>query len=293
MEQLYQAANTFRQAFHQWMRPSETQELKTPEDMVIQLARYVRRNFLPGSCSRVLYSFIRKKPELNDKLHGWGRQAFENLCLNSGLRIVSIRFKPKTTFRGDYIFPNRIEGLKIKDINNIWVTDICYIFGDQGKLIGYATTLIDVYSRFLLGLHFSKTMTAEDTSIPVLKQALKIRKGVDLEGCFIHSDGGKQFIAAGFLKLRDSKNMCSSMARNCYENAFAESFNDTLKNHSLLEFELNSFTELKKVETFIKHAYNNYKPHSGIEGLTPIEFEIHIADLKPSQRTFVEIKVIT
>jgi hypothetical protein len=230
MEQLYFAAKTFRQAFHQWMQPTQSQVLKTPEAMVIELARYVRKHFLPGSGVREVYFFIRKKPELSNKLIGWGKQKFEKLCLGNGLRVVRLQFKPKTTIRGDYIFPNLIAGWKIKNINKIWVTDICYIYGNQGFLVGYATALIDVYSRFLLGLHFSETMRAIDTSIPVLKQALKIRKGTNLIDTVIHSDGGKQYIESYFLKLRDKHKMRSSMAENCYENAFAESFNDTLKN---------------------------------------------------------------
>jgi transposase InsO family protein len=61
----------------------------------------------------------------------------------------------------------------------------------------------------------------------------------------------------------------------------------------LTQFTLNSFNQLKKQEQFIKYAYNNNKPHSGIKRFTPVEYEKHIADLKSCQRTFVEIKVIS
>ena len=87
------------------------------------------------------------------------------------MRVFKARFKPKTTIRGEYVFPNKIQGIEINDINRIWVSDISYIFSSKGNLIGYATSLIDLYSRILLGLNFPQTMTAEDTSIAVLKQA--------------------------------------------------------------------------------------------------------------------------
>jgi len=186
---------------------------------------------------------------------------------------------------------NLIEGMVITDINLIWVSDICYIFGDNGKLVGYATSLIDLYSRMLLGLHFSTTMRAIDTSVAVLKQALKTRPKSSIINTIFHSDGGKQYIYKPFLNML-GPNIQSSMAENCYENPHAESFNDTLKNHILLEFDINSFSQLKKREKFIKYSYNNYKVHTSIERFTPVEYEQHIKNLKPCQRTKLEIKII-
>lgn len=292
MEQLYKAAGLTRQAFKQWQIPTHRQIERTPTKLALELARSVRKDYLPGSSAREVYAFIRKDKELNGRLIGWGKHAFEELCLANGLRIVSTRFRPKTTIRGDYIFPNLIEGMIITDINLIWVSDICYIFDNKGKLIGYATSLIDLYSRLLLGLSFSKTMRAIDTSVAVLKQAFKSRPKSSLVNTIFHSDGGKQYIYKPFLNLLATANIESSMAENCYENPHAESFNDTLKNHILLEFDLNSFTQLKKQEKFIKYCYNNYKVHTGIERFTPIGYEQHIQTLKPFQRTKLEIKVI-
>ena len=65
-----------------------------------------------------------------------------------------------------------------------------------------------------------------------------------------------------------------------------------MKNHILPQFDINSFYQLKKQEKFIKYAYNNYKPHTGIERFTPVDYEQHIKKLKPFQRTNLEIKVI-
>jgi len=294
MEQLYEAASLSRQAFHKWLIPTDKQIERTPAKLVLELAHYVRWNYLPGSSAREVYAFIRKRKDLqlHSKLLGWGKHAFENLCLANGLRIVSKRFRPKTTIRGDYVFPNLIEGMVITNINLIWVSDICYIFDNNGKLLGYATSLIDIYSRLLLGLSFSKTMRAIDTSLAVLKQAFKCRDKASLIATIFHSDGGKQYIYKPFLKMLDTANIQSSMAENCYENPHAESFNDTLKNHILLQYDLNSFTQLKKQEKFIKYSYNNYKVHTGIERFTPIEYEQFIKTLQPFQRTKLEIKII-
>lgn len=292
MQALYQAGCITRQAMHQWMQPSNSQIKRTPEHLVLELALLIRKKYLPGSAARELYYFIRKHPEYSQLLKGWGKHQFEQLCLENGFRIIFKRWIPKTTQRGGFVFPNLIESLQIKDINLIWVSDISYIYSTAGKLIGYSTSVIDIYSRRLLGLTFSKSMRADETSIAVCKQAFRERKIKVFESLIFHSDGGKQYIAKKLLQLFNKKEIASSMARNCLENAFAEAFNDTLKNHILPEFKVNSFSELKKQQKFIKKAYNHYKVHTGINRFTPVEYENHIQTLKSCQRTVVKIKEI-
>lgn len=293
MELLYSAAHVSRQAFHEWMQPSQSELLRTSPKKVVEMAQLVRKNFLPGAAARELYEYIRKHlPDHDQCLKGWGKHTFEALCLQKGLRVVYRRFVPKTTQRGDFVFDNLIAGMEISDINRIWFSDISYVFGTKGNLLGYATSLIDAYSRFLLGLSFSRTMHAAVTSNEVLKQSLAVRKKSGFENLIFHSDGGKQYIEKNFLKTLRSLHIQSSMADNCYENPFAEAFNDTLKNHMMHDLDINSFQQLKKNESFIKHCYNFNKPHSGINRMTPHAFEQHILNLKPCQRTSLIIKSI-
>jgi putative transposase len=294
MEALYEAAGISRQAFHNWLRPSTLDLIRTPEKLVVEMAQNVRKLFLPGSSAREVYFYIRKKhKDYDSMLLGWGKHTFEALCLVNGLPIETKRFVPKTTIRGDYVFSNLIEGAQIDNINRIWVSDICYVYGSNGQLVGYATSLIDLYSRLLLGLSFSVSMHAAVTSQEVIKQALLFRNIARFDNLIFHSDGGKQYIEKKFLDALRSRNIHSSMADNCYENAFAESFNDILKNHMLFDININSFVQLKAHEKFIKQCYNFNRNHSGILKLTPVEFEQHILTLQQCQRTFLNIKVIS
>ena len=98
-----------------------------------------------------------------------------------------------------------------------------------------------------------------------------MRKNKEFPDLIFHSDGGKQYIEKTFLSMLRKTKIESSMADNCYEYPFAESFNDTLKNHILPFFELNSFAQLKKQEKFIKKSYNHYKVHTSINRHTPVE----------------------
>jgi len=281
-----------RQNYYKWKGQTPIEKEQTPAHQVIALALEVRKKYLPGSSARELYYYIRKHPYLDVQLQGWSKHNFEALCLDNGMRIKYLRFIPKTTQRGSFVFDNQIAGKQIVDINTILVSDICYIFGHQGQRIGYATTLMDVYSRLLLGLHFSQTMQSIDTVIPVFKQAISIRKKESLHGAFFHSDGGKQYISSAFLKLIDSQKMTSSMAAICYENPHAEALNDTLKNHMLTDLNLNSFHQLKKKEKFIKRVYNHNKVHSALGRITPTEFELQLKTIKTCQRTKLIIKEV-
>lgn len=293
MELLYGVSGLSRQAFRRWLGRRAVVRPSTASHLVLEMAWDIRKNHLPGSSAREVYFYIRNRHKAYDTaLYGWGKHRFEALCLTNGLRIEHRRFVPKTTVRGEFVFPNRIEGLEISDVDQIWVSDICYLFTQQGKLLGYATSLVDLYSRRLLGLSFSQNMRAEQTSQSVLYQAFEVRKKTTFDGLIFHSDGGKQYIETNFLGMLRSRNIQSSMADNCYENAFAEAFNDTLKNHLLVDFNLNSFNQLKSQETFLKHCYNFNKPHNSLNRMTPVEFENSILPLQPCQRTLLKIKKI-
>jgi putative transposase len=289
----YEAAGLRRQSFHGWQCTSPAQADRLSQAKVLEIAHLVRSEYLPGASARELYGFIcRRLPEHHRCLKGWGKHRFETLCINNGFRVVARRVIPRTTQRGDYVFDNLIEGLQLNDVDQVWVSDISYIFSSVGKHIGYSTSLLDLYSRRLLGLSFSMTMHAAVTARPVLEQALKVRQKKRFEALIFHSDGGKQYIEKHFLEALRAHNIQSSMAENCYENPHAEAFNDTLKNHMLHDITLNSFAQLKEKEEFIKNCYNLNKTHSGLNKMTPVEFEQHLLNLQPCQRTILKIKVL-
>lgn len=292
MDWVFDIAGMTRQAHSKWLNKPVKSIVKSSQKDVLTLAKEIRKKHLPGSGVRNVYKFIRNNIEYDERLMGWSKHSFERLCLDNGLGIVAKRYIPKTTIHGGFKFENRIEGLVIFDTNKIWVSDISYIFGILGDLIGYATSLIDIYSRYLLGLVFSNTMKAEDTVIPLLKQSFAIRANDTFTDAYFHSDGGKQYIYGKFIKALRAKEIESSMARSCYENPFAESFNDTLKNHMLWDLQLTNYRSLKRHEKFIKYVYNHNKTHSGINDLTPAQYEINLKSIKSSERVGLKIKEI-
>jgi putative transposase len=69
-----------------------------------------------------------------------------------------------------YIRPYLLKALKIERSNQVWAIDITYIPMKNGFL--YLTAIIDLYSRFIVGLGISNTLDAE-ASLSVMKQAIK------------------------------------------------------------------------------------------------------------------------
>ena len=64
MEQLYKAAGTTRQGFHDWMKPSPREDARTEEEEVLAFARRVRKEYLPGASARTVHFFINNRPDV-------------------------------------------------------------------------------------------------------------------------------------------------------------------------------------------------------------------------------------
>ncbi|MDV7398262.1 DDE-type integrase/transposase/recombinase, partial [Arthrospira platensis SPKY1] len=88
-------------------------------------------------------------------------------------------------------FENLLKGLELSHPNQVWSSDITYHELVDG--VCYLTFIMDVYTRRILGHSVSRSLRTEDTTIPALRQALRLRKDMDLNGLIFHSDGGGQY----------------------------------------------------------------------------------------------------
>ena len=311
MTLFFEIAGTSRQAFSQWKQPSVASMGRVSDAMVVEIATCIRKTQLPGASIRSVYEYIcEKKPDLKALLKGCGKHRFERVCFAYGMRVEFKRFIPKTTVKGNFQFDNKIAGMELDGTVIILVCDICYIHGSNGKLLGYATLVTNLYTKLLLGLTFSRNMQSVETAHVVMYQAikaLKLKKLKRTKECsdpkgdtviYFHSDGGKQFIEKKFLNMLADYGIESSMAGCCYENATAEAMNDILKNHMLPEFTINSFHKLKELETFILNCYNNNRVHGKLrhpltnKKMTPSAYANLISNIQPCQRTKLKVKAV-
>jgi putative transposase len=155
--------------------------------------------------------------------------------------------------------------------NRSWVTDITYISTREGWL--YLASVMDLYSRKIIGWAMDKTMTKE-LVIDALKMAYYRQK--PRKGLIHHSDRGVQYASNEYQSLLQEYGMISSMSRkgNCYDNACIESFHGILKRELVHQTRYKTRLEARRsLFEYIEFFYNSKRIHSTIDYYTPNEFE--------------------
>lgn len=187
-------------------------------------------------------------------------------------------FKPVTTdsnhrFR---IYPNLARNLEVTCLNQLWVADITYIRLPYG--FAYLATIEDVFSRKCIGWSLRKEIDTILT-LEALEMAINKRWDIGFSNLIHHSDQGVQYASDAYIERLNQFDIQISMSRrgNPYDNAFAESFNKTLKAEEVYINEYESFEEaLKNIKHFIEIVYNKKRLHSSLGYIPPEEFEMEV-----------------
>jgi putative transposase len=204
---------------------------------------------------------------------GMGRDAFENLCRELGFYIERPWNGIRTTNSlGVTRFNNLLNDLKLTRINQAWSSDITY-FEINGQYY-YITFILDCFSRRILGHKVSKRLTTEETTLPALHQAIKVRGSKNLpENIIFHSDGGGQYYDKEFLKYTKKYMFRNSMCEYAYENGKAERINGIIKNNYLKKIKINTFEELAQNVDRVIILYNTDRPHKALMYKSPVFYE--------------------
>lgn len=208
---------------------------------------------------------------------GWAvsRQRIARLMANMGIA-SRIRRKWVKTTDSNHRWPVAANLLDRnffpENLSQVWVSDITYIPSETGWL--YLTTVMDLGDRQILGWSLSDGMSAEQTSIAALEQAV-IRRN-PAEGMLFHSDQGVQYACEDFTKNLDKHSITQSMSRkgNCWDNAPAESFFKTLKYELDMPDRYQSYRHAKAaIFEFIEIWYNRKRLHSALDYQSPVQAE--------------------
>jgi len=190
-----------------------------------------------------------------------------------GLRArVKRRFIRTTdSMHGHPVYPNLVEGLTVRGINQVWVADITYIRILTGFV--FLAVILDVYSRRVIGWAIAKSLERTLT-LAALRMAIEQRKPP--EGTIHHSDRGVQYACEQYVGVLKEHGFQISMSAkgDPYDNAYAESFIKTLKTEEVYLWEYESFVDVvERIPFFIEEVYNRKRLHSGLGYLPPEEFE--------------------
>lgn len=181
-------------------------------------------------------------------------------------------FRPTTTIRGRHSIPDRFgRDFTAQAPSTKLVGDITYIRTWEGWV--YLATVLDCFSKKVVGYAMAHHMEAS-----LVCDALKMaaRRQGSIKDAYFHSDHGAQYSSKQFSKCAWRLGVKQSMGRTgvCWDNAWAESFNGTLKNercnrtvyptrrHAVID-----------VTNYIELMYNQRRLHSALGYRTPNEVE--------------------
>ncbi len=208
--------------------------------------------------------------ELKDSGYSVSKARVERLMHHHGIRANhKRRFKATTDSR--HTLPVALNVLNRQFTpeapNTSWVADITYIATAEGWL--YLAVVIDLYDRAVVGWSIKPRMTA-DIVIDALTMAWFRRRPA--QGLVHHSDRGSQYASHAFQAKLKQWGMVCSMSRkaNCWDNAVAESFFNSLKNERVHgQRYLTRAQAQADLFDYIEIFYNRSRRHSALGGKSP------------------------
>lgn len=152
------------------------------------------------------------------------------------------------------------------------VGDITYIRTWEGWL--YLATVLDCHTKKVVGYamadHLRTSLIVE--ALEMAASRITLRPKVTI----FHSDRGCQYTSQEFADVTDELDIRRSLGRTgtCYDNAWAESFNGTLKNERVNRTVYPTRQHARiDIARYIELRYNEKRLHSALGYKTPNEVE--------------------
>lgn len=252
-----------RHAYYDYLWRKDDYLIK--DDVILQEVKDIRAT-LPRLGTRKLHYLLHSRLES----HGMniGRDYLFDLLSEHGLLIRRRKRYVVTTDSRHWMrkYSNLVKNMPVIRSEQVWVSDITYI-----RMInqwGYLSLITDAYSRKIVGYNFRSDLAAEGC-VEALKMALKGR--VYKKSLIHHSDRGSQYCSHQYVDLLISNGIGISMTENGdpYENALAERVNGIIKAEFNLYSSQLGFVETSNLIRKSIEAYNQLRPHSSCNYLTP------------------------
>lgn len=259
--------NVSRSGFYSWEKREASKRYHEDQRLLKKITRIYWKSSGRYGSPRIYKALLKQGVNV-------GRKRVERLMREVGLkgRVVRVtrrqpgmkRFKAK----GDNLLRDMSDPTAI---NQVWVADVTYL-----KVNGrweYLATVMDLYSRRIIGWSLSSTRTTVLTRAAMM---YALRKRNHPTGVLLHTDRGVEYTGGEFQRLLKDNEFKHSLNRpgHCTDNAFMESFFHSLKAELIRGSSYKSTKELRRsLTTYINKFYNTVRLHSGLNYESPIEYE--------------------
>lgn len=273
-----------RQAYYQRKKYVYSHVMK--EEIVLQMVEK-KRKLMPRVGGRKLLILL--EAHLQGELL-MGRDRFFDFLRERGLLVRKRRQSARTTYSNHWLhkYPNLIVGFEPEKAHRLWVSDITYIWTNEGFC--FLSLVTDGYSRKIIGWELGASLEAKH-SVKALKMAIRqLPRGT--RDVFHHSDRGVQYCCAKYVEILEKNHFQISMTQNGdpRENAKAERVNGILKGEWINDLKFNTIEEARVAIGRIIRIYNQFRPHSSLEYKTPCFAHVNQCVLKRKWKNYYKKK---
>ena len=257
-----------RSSYYEWLGKPECNKRQRQDKRLLEMISTIFTE------SRSTYGSRRIKKKLSNQEITASRRRIIRLMQESSLVCKTKRkFKATTDSKHNKpIAPNLLERkFNVLQPNHYWVGDITYVPTEEGWL--YLATVIDLYSRAVVGWSMSSNMKADLVNDALL---MAIWKRKPPKGLVWHTDRGSQYASDSHRKIIKDHHIIQSMSRkgNCWDNAVAESFFHSFKTELTHQCKFKTREEARlAIFEYIEVFYNRIRIHSANNYLAPMEYE--------------------
>lgn len=250
-----------------------------PSARTLRQQRLIGRLHLIAQQSNGSYGSPRMTHALRREGEVISRKTVERLMRRAGIRAsVRRRFRPITDSSKTLAPAGNLlqRSFRVDRPDRVWVSDFTELPCRNGK--AYAVGIMDLCSRRILGIVVSHSMQTR-TLVKALDDACRVRGRLPGEPVIFHSDRGSQYNADIFRTELAKRNFVQSMSGkgNCYDNAPMESFWARMKTELGGPLLFDDLRDARSsVYRWVHLFYNRRRLHSGINHMTPVQFEQHL-----------------
>lgn len=261
-------ANVSRSGYYDWVSRKPSAQARRRAELVILVRYSFDRSDGTYGYRRVHADLVRWGHQVDD-------ETVRSIMRAEGLEACQPKpFRPTTTIAGDAGSTPDLIGrdFTATEPGHKFVGDITYIPTWEGWL--YLATVLDCFSKKVVGYAMADHMRTElvTDALAMASRNGHIRQDVTI----FHSDRGTQYTSQAFADYTTDRGIARSVGKTgvCWDNAWAESFNGTLKNERVNRTAYPTRENARvDIARYIELRYNQIRLHSALGYRTPYEAE--------------------